>query len=407
MPMDNDFFPQFSRKEFERRHQLVRSAMKEKKLDCLVIYGAYSYAGTDSGQVNLVYLSNYAGINHSYLVFPSNESPTLFICHALHVPNARDISVIEDVRAGGMDLIEALGQRLQELGLQKGSIGIVGPLPSWWSHTLPVEHDHYLKQLFPQAAFQVVSQWYENLRLVKSEEEIKLLEKAGALTDLAFEELFLATRPGVKHSGLRRLIEGVANRFGGKYPFSHVSSTPMANPQQYYPDFYPTQRTIEAGHVVMTELTLGYGLYFGKMWGTYFVGEPTAEYLRMFELAASVHDQAIQTLKPGMKGRDVNEWVEPFRKAGFVQVLSLVNGWSTYNHAPHAGALEGTAAAKRLKPADLDFVFQEGHCIGINSFPVSPDMKKGVWVGTACVMTKKGLKKFHAYPVNKVRIVPI
>lgn len=406
MPIDNDFFPQFSKEEFERRHQLIKTSMKEKGIDCLILYGAYSYAGTDTGQVNVVYLSNYAGINHSYLVFPAEEDPTLIICHALHVPNAKDISAIEDVRAGGMDLIEVLGQRLKELGQERGNIGIVGPLPSWWSHTIPVEHHNYIKQTFPQANFQVVTQWYENLRLVKSEEEIKLMEKAGTLTDLAYEELFLATKPGIKHSALRRIIEGVAGRFGGKYPFSHVSSTPMANPQRCYPDFYPTDKTIEAGDVVMTELTLGYGLYFGKMWGTYFVGEPTREYLRLFELAASVYNKAIQELKPGMKGEDVHKWLEPFREAGYIQVLPLVNGWSTYNHAPHSGAIEGTPAAQRLKKTDMDFVFQPGQCLGINSFPVSSDFKKGVWVGSACVMTKNGLQKLHAYPVNKIKVVP-
>ena len=216
--------------------------------------------------------------------------------------------------------------------------------------------------MFPQANFQVVTQWYESFRLIKSTEEIELMEKAGALTDLAHEELFLATRPGIRHSDLRRIVEGVAGRFGGKYPFSHVSSTPMAKPRSFYPDFYPTHRTIDTGDVVMTELTLGYGIYFGKLWGTYFVGEPIREYRKLFELAASVHDKAIDELKPGMRGRDVNQWLEPFKEAGYIQFLPLVNGWSTYNHAPSAGAIEGTPAAQRLKPADLDFIFQEGHC---------------------------------------------
>ena len=121
-----------------------------------------------------------------------------------------------------------------------------------------------------------MTQWYEDFRLIKSNEEIALMEKAAALTDIAFQELMFATRPGVRHSELRRLIEGVAWRHGGKYPFSHVSSTPMADPQQIYPDFYPTYKTVKPGEVAMTELALGYGLYFGKVWGTYFVGEPTA-----------------------------------------------------------------------------------------------------------------------------------
>ena len=380
--------------------------MKEKGLDCLVVYGAYSYAGTDTGSVNVVYLANYAAINHSYLVFPVKEDPTLIINNANHVPNARDISVIEDVRTGGLDLVAGLGQRLKELRLDKGNIGIVGPLPTWWTHTIPVEHHNYLRQEFPHSRFEVVTPWYENFRLLKSEEEIELMEKAGALTDLAYEELFLATRPGVRHSDLRRIIEAVAGRFGGKFPFSHVSSTSMAAPRQIYPDFYPTYRTVAAEEVVMTELALGYGLYFGKIWGTYFVGEPAREYRELFALATAVHDKAIRELKPGMTGRDVNEWMECFREAGYVaaNAAPLVNGWSTYNHAPHFGVIEGTPATKKAYPSDLDFVLQPGHCVGIRAYPVSPDGKKGVWVGSCCVMTKDGLRKLHAAPMNEIRV---
>ena len=54
MPIDNDFFPSFSEQEFARRRRTIRASMREKGLDCLIIYGAYSYAGTDTGSVNVV-----------------------------------------------------------------------------------------------------------------------------------------------------------------------------------------------------------------------------------------------------------------------------------------------------------------------------------------------------------------
>lgn len=360
--------------------------------------------GTDTGQVNAVYLSNYAAAVHSYVILPLEEDPTLVICIGLHIPNAQDCSVIRDIRAGGFDLVPVVGERLKELGLEKGRIGIVGPLPSWWSNTLPFEHYDYLTKMFPKANFQTVTEWYENFRLIKSEEEIKLMEKAGVLTDLAHEEVFLATKPGIRHSDLRQIIEGVAGRFGGKYPFSHVGSTSMVNPDRYYPDFYPTHRTINAGDVVMTEVALGYGLYFGKIWGTYFVGEPTKEYRKLFELAVSVHDKAIAEIKPGMTGRDVTKWVEPFKEAGFTNGTPLVMGWSTYNHAPHAGVIDGAPSAVMVKPLDLDFVFKPGQCVTIIAFPIIPETSKGVWIGTTCVFSKDGLKKLHAYPVNKLRM---
>jgi hypothetical protein len=271
MHAGNDYFPDFSKQEWSRRYGRIRKAMKSKGLDCLIVYGAYSYAGTDTGQINAVYLSNYAAVVQSYVLFPLKDPPTLIIGFGLHIPNARDCSPIQDVRAGGLDLVPVIPERIKELGLEKGNLGIVGPLPSWWSSTIP-----------------------------KSREEAALMEKAGALTDLAHEEVFMATRPGVRHSDLRQVIEGVAGRFGGKYPFSHIGSTSMKNPDRIYPDFFPTHRTVQHGDAVMTEIAVGYGNYFGKLWGTFFVGEPTKEYKRLFNVAVSVHDRAIENLKPGM-----------------------------------------------------------------------------------------------------------
>lgn len=85
----------------------------------------------------------------------------------------------------------------------------------------------------------------------------------------------------------------------------------------------------------------------------------------------------------------------------------LVNGWSTYNHAPHFGAITGTPdAKKRAYPKDLDFVLQPGHCVGIRSYPIAADGKTAVWMGTTCVMTAHGLEKLHACPVNKLNVAP-
>ena len=202
------------------------------------------------------------------------------------------------------------------------------------------------------------------------------MERAGALCDVAHEEVVLASKPGVRHSDLRGIMDGVPDRFGGRYPFSHVGSTSMTNPDRFYPDFFPTHQTLEAGHVVMTEVALGYGLYFGKIWGTYFIGEPTPEYRKMFEVSVAVHDKAIAEIKPGMTGKDINKWVEPFKPEGWITGLPLLSGWSTYNHRPHAGVIEDGKTPSRLTSGDLDWVYKPGQCVTIVAFPVIPGTKK-------------------------------
>ncbi len=406
MTVDNDFFPPFSKQEMERRHRNVREFMKKDGLDCLVVYGAYSMTGNDTGHVNAMYLANYAGAIQTYIVFPLNDEPTLLVSFAYHIPNAKELSVIKDIRCPGFDIQKGVGERLKELGLEKGNIGIVGPAGFWFNISLPVEHHNYLTTTFPQANFKVVTRDFINLTLVKSEEEIRHLERGAVMTDLAQEAVFLATKPGVRHSDLRKIIADVANDCGGHFPFSHVSSTPMANPQQFYPDFFPTHRAVQAGDVVMTEISIGEGIYFGKIFGTYFVGEPTKEYQKLFEVASSVHDKTLKELKPGSTGRDVQKLAQPIAEAGYTTGIVLIGGWSTYNHPPYVGQVEGAFGGLQ-DPALLDYVFRTGECIGIMSYPCTRDFKKGVWVGTTCVFTEDRLRPLHKYPASELRVIEV
>ena len=113
----------------------------------------------------------------------------------LHAQNARAISPIQDVRAG-VELEVTVSARLKELGLDKGRIGLVGPAVNYFLPiTVPYEHYKRVVEDFPEAQFLDVSEWYECIRSIKSAEEIALIERAAALTDLCHEEVVHATRP--------------------------------------------------------------------------------------------------------------------------------------------------------------------------------------------------------------------
>jgi Xaa-Pro aminopeptidase len=398
----NHYFPPFSQKEYQRRYDVLQAAMKEAGLDCLVIYGATSLGGNDTGQINAQYLSNFAGVGHTYVVFPANEAPTLHIGMALHVENARDIGAIQDVRAG-IELEIGVSDRLKELGFKKNRIGIVGPAVSFFMPcTIP--HEHYLRFAndLPEAEFESVTEWYENIRSIKSVEEIAMIERAAALNDLCHEELFQALRPGVSHADLRRIVEQVAFEHKGNHCMMHLSSWPMSDQAWPYPDFWPTDRSVESGHLMMTEAPVGYGMYYTKLMATIFLGEPTKEYRDMFELAASVHERVIRELKPGMRGSDVDQFIAPIREAGFL-ATGLVSGWSNYNGPPFVGQTHPDFPQKP-KPSHLELVFKPGLCVQVMAYPIAMDFKKGVWVGSTCVFTEDGLRELNRYPVRELRI---
>ena len=69
----NHYFPPFSKEEYERRYRILRQAMEEDGLDCLIVYGTTPLGGNDTGQINAQYLSNFAAVGHTYVVFPVKE----------------------------------------------------------------------------------------------------------------------------------------------------------------------------------------------------------------------------------------------------------------------------------------------------------------------------------------------
>ena len=233
--------------------------MQEEGLDCLIINGSTSLAAAIRARLT----------PSIYQIMPGSGRPTwyfrqrlrlLHIGMPLHAQNARDISPIQDVRAG-VELEATVSARLKELGLEKGRIGIVGPAVNYFLPiTIPYEHYKRFLEDFPEAEFLDVSEWYECIRSVKSEEEIALIERAAALNDLCHEAVVHATRPGMSHADLRRVAEQVAFMHKGNLCMMHLSSWPMSNQSWPYPDFWPTNRTVEEGHLIMTELPVGYGM---------------------------------------------------------------------------------------------------------------------------------------------------
>jgi Xaa-Pro aminopeptidase len=404
--VDNDWLPPFSLQEYERRFEVVRNGMKENGLDALIVYGAHAFAGRDLGQINAVYLSNYAAFIQTYVVVPLHDEPTMFIPIAQHLANAKDISCLTDVRAvGGTRCELAVSARLKELGLERGRIGVVGPLnASWWNMSLPAEARDHFDEALPEAEFRVVSDLYEQWRLIKSDEELAHQRQAAWINDSAQEAVVSATKPGIRHSELSEIGYAVSSKMRGNTAYIHMSSTSMTNPSMTYPDPYPTHKLVGPGEVVMSEHSVGFGGYYGKLMSTWFVGEPTKEYRELFTVAAEVYRTALAELKPGMTRTDADRLIEPVARAGFTVPFPLVSGWSAYNSPPMVGWPSSVDEAVRNR-AVYPMTFEPGMAVRISVNPYSKDGRRSLWVASACVFTEAGLQSLHEYDPAVLRVV--
>ena len=127
MPCDPNYLC-FSDAEYERRNTAVQARMDGMGLDAVVFYGSRTAP-------DIHYLCNWLTTTEAYFIYPRKGEPTLFVQLSNHLPNAKRMAVIDDVRFGGssptgsVDSVPRVLENLKERGLEKGSVGLCGNVP--------------------------------------------------------------------------------------------------------------------------------------------------------------------------------------------------------------------------------------------------------------------------------------
>ena len=118
----------FSADEYARRYQAVASLMRDNDLAAVIYYGS-------RGPGDIHYLSNWIPSTEACLLWPLEDDPVLLVQLFNHVPQARQMSVVDDVRfggsndQGGVDSAGELLRAIKEKGLGSARVGVAGPMP--------------------------------------------------------------------------------------------------------------------------------------------------------------------------------------------------------------------------------------------------------------------------------------
>lgn len=392
------YYPKFSDAEYASRWRRIREAMAERNLDCLIIYGAYcSSFGSDPGQANLRYVANFVDQYHAYCVFPRNGEPTLLTSFNGHLATGREITTVPDMRFAGLPIAAKVIELLNEKEMSQARIGIVG-ISEARGISIPHEHHVDFTAAFPSAEFEVATDIFENLRRVKSDEEIEFLRKGAAITDAAFAAEVKAVKPGATNVDLYNEILIESHRAGGTLCFALLGSTPMANPSMSFPDAYISDRRIEKGDVIVNEHSSCYGGYSGQMLRTIFVGPPDRHFEKMFDICIDVFHRVKSVIKPGATTADVQAAAAPIIDADLTVTAPLLHGWGNFIEPPIMGV-------KGSKHPMMEWTFAKGETIVIEPNPCTTDLKSGVFLGDLCVVTENGAESLHTYPIDEPIVI--
>jgi Xaa-Pro dipeptidase len=295
------YVPRFSLTERDRRWKRVRDFMAEDGIDALFV--APSTGLFDQFQANLRYLTGLGG-NHCQLaaIFPATGEVT-----AISSPDV-DPSIwleradwVTDIRmvGSGWGYVQLAIERLKELGLTRGRIGISGLSGNTRYPEGLFSHGMYemMRAALPDAELVNGNPVFERARFVKSDEEVAFMERAIGLAERALETFSAEARTGVPECVVYGRMLSTMVEQGGEIPTMILWSVGWPQPKSNY--YMPTARPMQRGDMISIELEARWAGYIGQVTQVAFLGDPPVEYERMFEIQQRALQRCYDLLCPG------------------------------------------------------------------------------------------------------------
>ena len=246
-------YPMFSIAERDRRWALVRKLMAAKNLDVIVCPNNTGHS-TDF-QANVRWLTHVGGGGDADIsaVFPANGEPTALANRANSNWLSGAQNWTKDVRNSRRNMGLAAVERLKELNVERGRIGITGlgagtrtPMG-----TVLLGFYNLIRETFPNAELVDATDVLAEARYQKSQEEIDVLTKSQEIIEKAIDAEIAMAKPGVIDWHLWAKVMSTLVENGSELPV-HCNWGSGKNVKDTMTR--PTFRPLEHGDLIINEI---------------------------------------------------------------------------------------------------------------------------------------------------------
>jgi len=293
-------YNQLTLSERDRRWAHVRDEMANRGVDCLLVNG--SAARYNEMQANVRYITNYADplSTMTYALFPSSGDGTLVLQMMLKRSNQAQ-SWFHDIRPRATQrLPEIVAERLDELGLTGGTLGLAGmAFREDEQFGIPWNVYEEIRERLPNLRVVDVSDIFFDLRTIKTDEEVDCLVKSAALCDIAFKAHVEHTRIGMTEREVYAAMVHAADAAGAEPPtFLLMNSGPMPR-EALMGDPIPSGRILQRGDVIVSEISPKWAGYQAQGLQCLTLGDPTPEMQELAKYGAEIFHKVADFLRPG------------------------------------------------------------------------------------------------------------
>jgi Xaa-Pro dipeptidase len=316
-----------SEAELRGRLDRVRAEMAKKKIATLAVYDSAQHDMTRMGE--LFYLTDFYAVGPCWLLLPLEGRPTLFVTPAWDAPRAkRGVAYADVVPADANGLMPAAAAAIAQASRPIALIG---------RDALSVR----AAESFPDlASLQDENEIVPRLAAVKSPAEIARIARAAEIADAGFAKICEIASVGMREYELSAEVEaamkslGAADNFGLIGAGSHNTAVRSS-----------TERPLEAGDVIVGEITPAFRGYHAQLCRTFVLGEPTAKTVENFNLLVEAERRAFAAALPGRSSSAIAEAAN--------QVISD-GGYGEFCRPPYMRTRGHGLGRGSVQPGDLD-----------------------------------------------------
>ena len=240
-------------------------------------------------------------VNRRYLTGFTGSAGTAWISADRQIIMT-DFRYIEQVKAESPDWelvrIENLNETLKTL-IDENDIGKI----AFEADNVTVQRLEQWKEKL-EVEFIPVSGWVEELRSIKTEQEIENIRQAAKIGDQAFAELLPKIRSGVSEIEIALELEFLMRRAGA----SGMSFSPIiaSGPQSALPHARPSERILMYGDFVVFDFGCIVNGYCSDMTRTIVIGEPEEQHLLIYDLVLEAQLESLAADAPGRMGSEID-----------------------------------------------------------------------------------------------------
>lgn len=149
----------------------------------------------------------------------------------------------------------------------------------------------------------LASEILAEMRLIKTDDEVERIARAGEFVSLALDAALAAAQPGMTELDLQRVIEASLGEHGAE---GEQYILVQAGSHSVSPHHVAGTTELRSGKNVLIDIAARFDGYYADITGQVFLGDPSDEYARAYDIVYAAQDAAVQRARAGATVYDVD-----------------------------------------------------------------------------------------------------